>query len=199
MLLGLGMSSVVPADFMAEDGPVEAATAWLFLVAFATVLLTRLPALAALDKAAIGLLLLAFAAREADLHASLFQVSILKASFYLRHGTPGQIAVAVGILVPVLLSFLLLLRRHGARWFAAPSRWRAPIVTVATFAVLMLVAKAFDRLPAVIVDLGILDAVPERVRHVLLALEEVLELALPLLAILAVVQGRLRAFPARAG
>lgn len=191
LLMGFGIPTLVPIDFLAEGGPVEAATGWLYLAAFATVLFTRLPVLPGLDKAAIGLLLLAFAAREADLHVSLFQVSILKASFYHRHGTPGQIAVALCILLPVLLAFMLLLRRHGALWLAAPSRWSAPVVTVTTFAVLILVAKVFDRLPAVIVDLGILEAVPDRMRHVLLALEELLELALPLLAMLAVVQGRL--------
>jgi hypothetical protein len=199
VVLGLGMSTFVPVDFMEEGGPVEVATAWLYLVAFAVVLLIRLPGLTGLDKAAICLLLLAFAAREADLHASLFEVSILKASFYRRHGTPGQIAVALCILLPVLFSFLLLLRRHGALWLAAPSRWRAPVVTLTTFVVLMLVAKVFDRMPAVIVELRILEAMPDRVRHVLLALEEVLELALPLLAILAIVQGRLPARLSRSG
>lgn len=199
LVLGLGMATVVPADVMAEGGPVEAATAWCYVAAAMIVLFTRLPALTGIDKAAICLLLLAFAAREADLHTALFEISILKASFYRRHGTPGQIVAALCILLPVLLAFLLLLRRHGPRWLVAPSRWRGPVVTVTTFAVLMLVAKMFDRLPAVVVDLRILEAVPDRVRHVLLSLEEVLELGMPLLAILAVAQGRLPARLSRAG
>ena len=193
VLLGASVSTLVPPDVLEEGGQVEAATIWFYLVASATVLLAAPPAMNRLDKAAIALLLLACAAREADLHVALFQVSILKSSFYLRHGTPGQIAVALCIVLPVLLSLLLLLRRHGALWLAAPSRWRAPVVTVMTFAVLMLVSKVFDRLPALMVEHRILEAVPPLTRNVLLALEEVLELALPLLAILAVVQGRLQA------
>jgi len=117
-------------------------------------------------------------------------VSILKASFYHRHATPSQIVVALAILVPVALALLLLLKRHGSLWLGAPSRWRAPVVTVATFVVLMAVTKVFDRLPAVLVDLRFLETVPPVARNVLLALEEVLELALPVLAMLAVLQGR---------
>jgi hypothetical protein len=73
-----------------------------------------------------------------------------------------------------------------------------PVVTVTTFVVLMAVSKVFDRLPAASVELGLLEAMPAGPRNVLLALEELLELALPLLAMLAVVQGRLRADDATA-
>ncbi|HEX2542456.1 MAG TPA: hypothetical protein VHM00_15400 [Caldimonas sp.] len=191
--IGLATSTLVPLDFLEEGGPVETATVYLYVLAAACVLLARLPSLRRVDKAAIGIVLIAFAAREADLHVSLFEFSILKASFYHRHATPGQIVAALAILLPVVLSFLLLLRRHGGLWLAAPSRWRAPVVTVTTFVVLMLATKVFDRMPAVLVELRILDAMPAALRNVLLALEEVLEMALPLLAILAVVQGRLPA------
>jgi hypothetical protein len=165
-------------------------TEYLYVAAALSVVLARVPGLPLLDKLAIGLVLLAFAAREADLHTALFQVSILKSSFYLRHGTPGEIVVALCILVPVALSFLLLLKRHGSRWLVAPTRWPAPVFTVATFVGLMLLTKVFDRLPAVLVELRWLEAMPVVARHVLLALEELLELALPLLATLAVFQGQ---------
>ena len=72
----------------------------------------------------------------------------------------------------------------------APARWRAPAVTLLTFAVLMVLAKVFDRLPAALVELRVLETMPALLRTVLLALEEVLELGLPVLAMLAVVQGR---------
>ena len=164
-------------------------TLYLFVAAALTVVLARLP-LPTLDKLAVGLLLLACAAREADLHVALFEVSILKASFYHRHAAPSQIAVALTILVPVALALLLLLKRHGSLWLGAPGRWRAPVVTVATFFALMVLTKVFDRLPALLVEMRIVEAMPAAARNVLLALEEVLELALPVLAMLAVLQGR---------
>ena len=192
VLVGILIPTLVPIDFLEEGGPVETLTMYLYVVAALAVAMTRLPSLAPLDKLAVFVLLLAFGAREADLHVALFDVSILKASFYRRQGTPGQIVVALAILLPVALSFLLLLKRHGSRWLSRPSRWHVPVVTVATFVVLMAVTKVFDRLPAASVELGLLEAMPAGPRNILLALEELLELALPMLAILAVVQGRQR-------
>lgn len=193
VLVGIVTPSLVPVDFLEEGGPVETLTMYLYVVAALAVAMTRLPSLTPLDKLAVFVLLLAFGAREADLHVALFDVSILKASFYRRQGTPGQIVLALAILLPVALSFLLLLKRHGSRWLSRPSRWQVQVVTVATFLVLMAVTKIFDRLPAASVELGLLEAMPAGPRHILLALEELLELALPLLAMLAVVQGRMEA------
>jgi hypothetical protein len=190
VVLGLATAGAGAERLLEEGGPVETATFYLYLAAVAVLAAVRLPSLPGLEKAAVSLLLVAFAAREADLHVSLFGTSILKASFYHRHATPGQIVLALAILVPVALSFVLLLRRHGPRWLSAPSRWPAPVVTVTTFLALMVISKSFDRLPAVLVELRVIDAMPTAVRSVLLALEEVLELALPLLAMVAVMQGR---------
>jgi len=192
VLVGMVTPSLVPIDFLEEGGPVETLTMYLYVVAALAVAMARLPSLTLLDKVAFFVLLLAFGAREADLHVALFDVSILKASFYRRQGTPGQIVVALAILLPVALSFFLLLKRHGSRWLSRPSRWQAPVVTVTTFVVLMAVSKVFDRLPAASVELGLIEAMPAGARNILLALEELLELALPLLAMLAMVQGRLR-------
>jgi hypothetical protein len=196
VLIGLATPSLIPIDFLEEGGPIETVTMYLYVAAAVLVALTRLPPLTPVDKVAICVLLLAFGAREADLHVALFDVSILKSSFYRRHATPGQIVVALAILLPVLLSLLLLLKRHAPRWLSSPARWRAPVVTVTTLVVLMVVSKVFDRLPAAGVELGLLEAMATAPRNVLLALEEILELALPLLAMLAVVQGRLHRKPA---
>lgn len=188
VLVGILAPSLIPIDFLEEGGPVETVTMYLYGVAALSVALTRLASLTPLEKVALCLILLAFGAREGDLHIALFDVSILKASFY-RHATPGQIVVALAILLPVALSLLLLLKRHASRWLSTPARWQVPMVTVTTFIVLMVITKVFDRLPAVSVELGLLEVMPAGARHVLLALEELLELALPLLAMLAIAQG----------
>jgi hypothetical protein len=70
---------------------------------------------------------------------------------------------------------------------------------VITLVVLLLVAKVFDRLPAVLVDLRLIETMRPALRHVLLALEEVLEMAAPLLAMLAIAQGRALPRPSRTG
>lgn len=192
VLVGIGTPALLPIAFLEEGGPVEQLTVYLYVLAALAVALTHPPSLTPLDKAAIGLLLLAFAAREADLHTALFGKSILKASFYHRHATPGQIVVALLILLPVALSLVQLLKRHGSRWLSPPASWQAPLVTVMTLVVLLAVSKVFDRLPAVMVEIRLVDTMPAAGRNVLLALEEILELTMPLLALLAVVQGRRR-------
>ncbi|HEY9237834.1 MAG TPA: hypothetical protein VIP10_03240, partial [Burkholderiaceae bacterium] len=101
LLIGLLIPGAIDPSFLEEDGPVENATILLYLVAVVWLVLQRIPALSSGDKLALAILLLAFAAREADLHKAMFGISILKASFYSRVGSAGQIAAALGVLLPI--------------------------------------------------------------------------------------------------
>lgn len=188
LVIGLLVPATVPSSFLEEDGPVENATIVLYLLAAAWVVLRRLPALTPVDKLALVILLLAFAAREADLHKAMFGISILKGSFYSRVGSPGQITAALGALLPIAAAVAWLAVRTWRRWPARAARWRGAIVTGVTFAVVMVVSKMFDRLPDTLLATGLLTDVPQTLRHMLQAEEEVLEAALPLLAMLGLAQ-----------
>ena len=179
--IGLAMPGFIPASLIEENGPVETATIYFYLAAVACVLLLRLPSASIADKAALSVVLLACAAREADLHKELFGISILKSRFFLQ-APPWQVAVALSILLPIVASAVFLIVRHRARWQVRPSRWTPAVIAAATFLGVMVAAKIFDRAP---------DSIPGMSSvfvHLLQSEEELLEMALPLVVMLATVQ-----------
>ena len=193
--VGVLVQSPSIEHLLEEGGFVESATLWLYMAAVLTLLIGGRAVLPLADIGAGSVLLLAMAAREADLHKELVGTSILKMRFYLNGPALGQLALAAAVLVPIALSGLWLLRRHGRRWLTAPLRWTPAMVTLFTMGVALVFAKIMDRTPATLGELGLLRSVPEVVVHVMLALEEILELGLPLFAILALLQGRAQARP----
>ncbi len=192
LLVGLNTPHVFPLSFLEEDGPVETMTV-VFYVLVPFFLWRRLPALSGADKLAITVILLSFAAREADLHKALFGMSILKARFYNHFATGLQMAEALAVLLPIAASLLWLAFQHGWRWLSRPTHWRAPMVTVATFAVVLVVSKLMDRAPDSLLSWSLLTDMPQAVRCLLLAQEELLEMALPVLAIVSMWQGSMGA------
>ena len=197
LAIGLLTPNVMPSGFLEEGGPVENGTIFLYLASVACVIMTRMPGLTRTDKLALCVVLLSLAAREADLHKAMFGISILKARFYNRYGSLEQIVVAVVTLLPALLSMLWLIRRGARRWWDAVVSRRAPALTLMTFLVIIVLAKAFDRTPVTLVSTGLMASVPATMRTLLQSFEEIFELMLPLLVMLAVIQSVLiRATPA---
>ena len=195
--VGLNTPSMVRPAFLQEGGPVENSTIFLYLVSALCVLTLRPPAWSKRDVAAVCVVLLAFAAREADLHIALFGISILKARFYNSIGTPWQIAGALAVLAPLALSLAWLALRSQRVWRAALSRrrWRAAARTLLAFVLAIVLAKSFDRMPEILHDTGLLREMPTALRYVLLSLEEILELSLPVLATVALLQLRWGRYP----
>ena len=115
--LGLINSVLLPwqisLDLMSEGGPIENVTIVLYYIALLVLWTCTPPTLPRLSCAAISIVLLACAARELDLHTALFGMSILKANFYRKYASGFQIAMALLIIFPVLLSVGFLLMRHG--------------------------------------------------------------------------------------
>lgn len=188
--VGLLVPHPVPLAFLEENGPVERFTVWVYLAAIASIVLLRWRGMPLTDALAACVLLAAMAAREADLHSALFGISILKSNFY-RHAPVGQIAVALCVLAPIALAGLWLFARHLGQWRRHPASWSAPAVTLAVLVGTMVVAKVFDRTPDTLRQMGLREQVPAALIHVMLALEEILELTLPLFAIVAMWQCRL--------
>jgi len=87
--------------------------------------------------------------------------------------------------------------RSQRLWRAALSRrrWRAATRTVLAFALAIVLAKSLDRLPEILHDTGVLVIMPTALRYVLLSLEEILELSLPVLATVALLQLQLGRYP----
>lgn len=191
--VGLGTPSLLPMSLLQEGGPVERSTIVVYLAAAALALVIRLSDLDARDRVAMCIVLLALAAREADLHSAVYGMSILKARFYNQFASAPQIAGALAMLAPIVLSTLWLLRRYVSVPWASPARrkWWPATMTALTFVIVIVIAKCLDRLPATLLDFGIVDKVPAVMQTLMLSLEEIFELLLPVLAILALVQARL--------
>ncbi|WP_326541934.1 hypothetical protein [Pseudorhodoferax sp.] len=192
IVVGLLVPHWIPLAFLQEEGPVERGTVWVYLAAVLSVPLLRWRGMSVADGLAACVLLLAMAAREADLHTALFGISILKSHFYL-HAPASQIAVALCVLAPIVAAGLWLLVRHAQQWRVAPARWSPPAVTLAVLVATMVVAKVLDRTPDTLGQLHLREQVPMAAIYVMLALEEILEFALPVFAIVAMLQCRLLA------
>jgi hypothetical protein len=186
--IGLAIPRWLPLGIVSEGGAIESATLWAYLTAVLGICLLRWPAASWRDVAAACVVLLAMAAREADLHIALYGISILKSRFYLD-ASLQQILGALAVLLPIAMSACWLLYRYMSSWLRPPSRWSVPATTVALMIGLMVVAKVFDRTPALLGAWR--EQVPAALLHVMLALEEVVELSLPLFALLAMAQCRI--------
>lgn len=189
--IGLINSFLLPwqssVDLMREGGLVENTTVVLFYIAVTVLWTFTPPTLPRLSCAAISILLLACAARELDMHIALFGMSILKANFYRKFATGPQIAVALLIIFPVVLSIVYLLIRHG-RWLLNGVRDRTPTaVTTMSIIGLLVFVKLLDRALGMVEELGG-QAAPIALRAMQLSLEEPLEGVLALLVMVAITQ-----------
>lgn len=172
---------------MREGGPVEIVTVAIYYLALLVLWTCMPPALPRLSGIAISILLVACAAREMDLHTALFGMSILKTNFYRNFATGPQIVTAFLMIFPVFLSVGFLLVRHG-RWLLNGVRRQNPAaITVMSIPVLLVLVKILDRSLGLVEELGGYVA-PLHFRAMQLSLEEPLEMALALLAIIAIAQ-----------
>ena len=175
-VMALVLSPSEAGPLFEETGPFEQASPWLWL-AFALwiPLVFRKPTL---EVAAGMIVAVAAAAREWDWHIRFTGYSMLKPPYYYREGdTLGRI-IAGAIMLLVIASVVVLVARliHLRPWRRPWPWW----VFALGFAFGMLVfTKAVDRAPAILRDdLGF--DLPERVRLVFYAIEEGLEMMLPI-------------------
>jgi hypothetical protein len=124
-----------------------------------------------------------------DLHIAFTGTSVLKVSFYLRDAPWHQKVVALGVVSTVALAMIHLARTY-ARPYRQAVRDRVPVaVTVTVFGAAMAVAKVLDRSVNVLAgDFGV--EVTAATAALVSSLEETLEVSLPILAGLALLQAR---------
>ena len=188
VLIGLLQPALFPQAFFRDGGAVENTTLFFYLVAMAMVALLRLPFVRLVDKAATLVLLLAFAAREAGLPSRLF--GLPRVSAWLDSGSalmPKPLTL-LGLAL-VLASTAWLGRRYAQGWRIAltAKQWRPTVTTVMVLTCITLVSCVLSGLsggwPA-LAQAGALSGTSQ----LLMSLEETLELAAPLLAMLAFFQ-----------
>ena len=169
--IGLAMPDALAAQLVRDGGPLETVTLLLYLVAIAGVLAIQRDTLNMADKTALGILLLALAGHE----AGVLQLSAV-----------GTFAVAV----PLALAAAWLVLQYGAglRRLHLRPHWRTPTVTVMMFLAVAMFAGILDLTPDALGSLGIRNRLSPALWQALLNLEELLEMLLPVLAMLALVQ-----------
>jgi hypothetical protein len=172
---------------MAEGGVIEVWTLYAYgLAALAVGLTLRV----AVDKVAAGAILLVLGflgAREMDLHLSLTGTSILRLSYYLQGPFSAEKAAALGTVMTFLVCVGYLWRRNAASFWRNVRSGEALALSAFAFFLTAIGAKILDRAVNVLrQDFGI--DVPAATAALVLSLEETLELALPLIVVVAAVQ-----------
>jgi membrane-associated phospholipid phosphatase len=194
--VGLNMPLMIGPGFVLEGGAVENGTLVLYVVAAVLVLRMRPPAWSWRDAGALCIVLLALAAHEAHLDTALFDLGLPKARFENVETSP-QIVLAIAVLSTVGAAAIWLAQRLRAVWRSAllRRRWRPAARTVAAFGIALLTAGSLDQLQASLADGNVLPYVPATLRYVMLSMEEVLEFALPVLAVLGMLQLQVGRYP----
>jgi hypothetical protein len=189
--VGLNTPQAIGPAVLEENGPVEESTVLLYLAAVFCVLMVRVAFLSRPDRVAICVLLLAFAAREADWHLAHLGTSLLEAPL-------SRILAAMAALAPVAIAAGWLAKRawSASRAMRAWRQWRPEATTSLTFVAVIGAAIVLDQAPFSFAEQpGLVDAGSAAAfrGYLMLSFEEILELALPVLALLAILQARLGA------
>ncbi len=130
---------------------------------------------------ALVVLMAAFGAREMDLHKAWTEKSVLKVSFYLENHPLHQKLVALAVLAAVIIGLGLLVRRHARSVWRGFRAGDTVCTTMLIFIVTMVVSKILDRsVNVLLVDYGIVT--PAVTNALVGAIEEIVELSLPLIA-----------------
>jgi hypothetical protein len=172
-----------------ESGPVERPTEMLYIVVAMGMWALRRPSDALRLWLALSATLLAFGMREMDLHKAWTGTSVLKVSYYLGPAPMHQKLMALAVLSLVALAVgHLLLRYTGTAWRAL--RQGHPVaITLACFLATLVVSKVFDRSIAILAEDYHVIVTPS-IDSIVTALEELLELGLPVIAATGLLQHR---------
>lgn len=183
--------AVLPANslaaFVAEGAPVENATAVLYGIAMATVVVAAWPGSGWKTPAALVIGSAGLVARELDLHRTAPNDSVLRVSFYYGHAPLPTKLFALAVMGLFLLAVGYLTVRHAGPLLRALKQARPVAITVLVFFLTGIAAKAFDRGVGMLMeDFRVVLSVPVTVWAQ--TIEETLEACLPLLIMLGAYQ-----------
>jgi hypothetical protein len=175
----------LPADLgialATEDGPVETLQALLLFALAAGVWFFRRRGEGVLTTCSLTILLFAMGARELEWHKAWAGGNMLKLRFYLGPATPGAKLLAAIVVLLLAIAAIYLLQRH-LRGMWVGLRERQPLaITAATFFVMLVLSRIVDKSYVGYAPIPSIVAAK-------LIIEEMLELALPLLVLLGAFQ-----------
>jgi hypothetical protein len=163
----------------AEHGPLETLQA-LLLFALAAACFPFRRAESVLTTGSVAFLLFAMGARELEWHKAWIGGNILKPRFYLGPATPGTKLLAGVLVLLMAASAIYLVQRHFRETWNRLRRRNPLAITAATFFLVLVVSRLADK--------SHLGHPLSRIVAGTLIVEEMLELALPLLVLLGAFQ-----------
>lgn len=180
-------ASLLPAEtgvaLVRENGPVETATAGLYLLALLWLVLRSFrdrPRWHLTAGSMVALLLL----RELDVHARFTTMGVLKSRYYLSPDVPaGEKTVVSALMILILIVGLRFVWRSAPSFFRALRRRHAPALAVAAAVGTAVVSKTLDSLSGPVRSL--LKPLYHDSKTYLRVYEEIFELAIPLFILLA--------------
>jgi hypothetical protein len=173
----------VVAGLVAEDALVEQGTVLLYVAAAVALWWHRAAIGNGRTAYELCVMMLALGARELDFHLRWTGKSVLKVSFYYSPAPLGAKLVSLVVLAIVAAAAIHLLRTFAASFTGLLRARRPAAVSALIFAGAMVVSKMFDRSMSIARDdLGF--APPRELFVLVQAIEETMELTLPLLVML---------------
>jgi predicted MFS family arabinose efflux permease len=192
-LAALSLWLTLPGDdvkrLTAEVGWIEQSTVWFYFLAAALFALRFGAPHGRGTRAALAVLMLALGARELDLHKAFTGISMLKGSFYLGSAPWSQKLAGLLVVATVVVATVALLRWHAVGLWRRFREGDAAATTVFIFFVTLIVSKMLDRSVNLLAeDYGVVT--PPSIDVLIRALEEILELSLPLIVLVGWWQSR---------
>lgn len=185
----LALPPAAVEHFMGETGPVERVTAATYALCALAIWRLRLPSDDRRSVLAASVVMLAFCARELDLHRTFTGSSVLRLSWYAGPASPGAKALAAGVVLVVVAALAWLVLRHAGDVMSGWRRRRPAAVTILVFIVVLVAAKTLDRSVSILIeDIGV--DVSLKWKALRTALEEWFELGLSMLVGLWLLQHR---------
>ncbi|EBC3833828.1 hypothetical protein FPE07_002102 [Salmonella enterica subsp. enterica serovar Braenderup] len=172
---------------ISEEGQIiETLTLYAYVFAIVIFIIMRSPK--AVIRWSVVIVLLAMLAREADLHKIIADMSIFKLRFWTGELPLRDKAIAIVILSPIALAVIYLLR-YTSIVLQEMHKNVAHAITIISFVVLTILTKIIDRSVGVAREIFDWHS-PDWLVALQTSQEELLELSIPLLAGIAIVQYR---------
>ncbi len=196
LILAVSLDGSTLERAFSEAGPFERLSIAFWLLLAVALLAGRRAALRHRVTLAVTACLLA--AREASWHKAFTSDSLFKTNYYEDPTIPLAEKLIAGPVAMALLTLLVVVLIYGGR-LLLQGGWRRPWMRTAIFGVLITAAtKVVDRAPAILAeDYGIV--LPELTARIIQALEEGVEMALPPIFLVALLQYGLRRGAGSAG
>lgn len=184
--------AILPLDMIFpivhENGPIETMTVIFYFVAIACIWLSKIRLYSTpFIRIVASIAILAFAARELDLHKVIEGVNLLKVRFWIGDSPISYKIMTAAVLVPMIFSILYLLLKFYKPVLNAAMQLVPSAVTLVTFSILIVVTKMIDRSLDVVTQLLSWDS-PRWVTALQNSFEESLEMLLPILLIVFIFQ-----------